>query len=188
MKWSIKWSLFKAYWGYCFALNVELKSALPSCCTSRNYGNEQPSSMFLRPRLAQLKLLAFFRSQASHCQPFSQLLTAALIITISNGQSLLSDGKVQHGSTMFNLGPWWTWAIFSHFSHPSRHKTGNDYVNGTKGLTEKECILNILNLLTPSAAKSWAMKCYESEILLENGVTSFRSNHHWTLEKDRNRF
>lgn len=107
---------------------------LPAAPASRNYGNEQPSCMFLRPRMAspcttQIACLLFFRSHASHCQPFSQLLTAALIITISNGQSLLSDGKVQHASTMFNLGPWWTWAIFSHFSHSSRHKTGNDYVN-----------------------------------------------------------
>lgn len=33
---------------------------------------------------------AFSESQVSHCQPFSQLLTAALMITLSKGQSLLS--------------------------------------------------------------------------------------------------
>ena len=32
----------------------------------------------------------FSESQVSHCQPFSQLLTAALMITPSKGQSLLS--------------------------------------------------------------------------------------------------
>lgn len=32
---------------------------------------------------------AFSESQVSHCQPFSQLLTAALMITPSKGQSLL---------------------------------------------------------------------------------------------------